>query len=384
MNERIKFYLENINTMLSSDPEYKEIIEDVEEGKNSFRIIQKRSQKTIDMTWVERIEAVLPNLDTIIRNPRRFIVIEEDIIDVSLARSVSKESVKHLATHTGLISAVEGDRIIPSKILNVQKEESIEIYENRFIYTLIDMLARFIAKQEEALKNLKNSNSKKLQYEASTVINGERVKIELNIDSKEETKVDNDKDTQEKLKEIRERIKLIKQYLTYWNRSDLIKGLVSARASFVVPPIKKTNLILKNPNFQVATRLWEFLYAYGMNLDEDEKKDGLDTSGTNTIKEILDDSFLMQYFVLDSISQSKREQKEKLSKYAVVMLKQQVQRSISLLLNCGIKITDEELLEMIADEIKKEKTKKTVGKEDIKKKFMSVMDEYLENTQSYL
>jgi DNA primase large subunit len=160
--------------------------------------------------------------------------------------------------------------------------------------------------------------------------------------------------------------------------------LVAARASFVVPPIKKTNLILKNPNFQVATRLWEFLYAYGMNLDENENKDGLDTAGTSTIKEILDDSFLMQYFVLDSISQSKREQKDKLSKYAVVMLKQQVQRSISLLLNCGIKITDEQLLEMIADEIKKEKTKKTVGKEDIKKKFMSVMDEYLENTQSYL
>ena len=66
------------------------------------------------------------------------------------------------------------------------------------------------------------------------------------------------------------------------------------------------------------------------------------------------------------------------------MLKQQVQRSISLLLNCGIKITDEELLEMIADEIKKEKTKKLVGKDDVKKKFMSVMDEYLENAQNYL
>ena len=140
---------------------------------------------------------------------------------------------------------------------------------------------------------------------------------------------------------------------------------------------------MKNPNFQVATKLWEFLYAYGLN-DQDETRDGLDTNGTNTLKEVLDDSFLTQYFVLDSISQSKREQKEKLSKYAVVMLKQQVQRSVSLLLNSGVKITDEQILEMIAKEIKNERNKKVVGKNDVKKKFMSVMDEYLESTQNYL
>jgi len=125
------------------------------------------------------------------------------------------------------------------------------------------------------------------------------------------------------------------------------------------------------------------LYSYGLN-DADDLKSGLDTSGTNTLKEILDDSFLTQYFVLDSISQSKREQKDKLSKYAVIMLQQQVQRAVSLLLNSGVKITDEQILEMLAEEIKKERNKKTVGKTDIKKKFMSAMDEYFENTQNYL
>ena len=336
--------------------------------------------------WLNEVEFALIYLDNIVRAPRVILVNEEEVVKVERAKKITVASIKNLARNTHFIEKVDDvtKDVQPSKIMEVRSEESYNTYENRFIYTLIDMLGRFITRQEEALKNLKNSNSKKLQYAASTVINGERVKIELNIDSKEETKVDNDKETQEKLKQIKERIKLIKQYLAYWNRSELMKKLVAARASFVVPPIKKTNLILKNPNFQVATRLWEFLYAYGLNLDEDEKKDGLDTSGTNALKEILDDSFLTQYFVLDSISQSKREQKDKLSKYAVVMLKQQVQRSISLLLNCGIKITDEQLLEMIAEEIKKEKTKKLVGKEDVKKKFMSVMDEYLENTQNYL
>ncbi len=335
--------------------------------------------------WLNEVEFALIYIDNIVRSPRVILVNEEEVVKVERAKKITVASIRNLARNTHFIEKIDDvtQDVQPSKILEVRSEESYNTYENRFIYTLIDMLARFISRQEESLKNLKNNNSKKLQYAASTVINGERVNVELSIDSKEVTKVDNDKDTQEKLKEIKERIKKIKQYLAYWSRSEFMKKLVAARASFVVPPIKKTNLILKNPNFQVATRLWEFLYSYGLN-DDTEKTDGLDTAGTNTLKEVLDDTFLSQYFILDSISNSKREQKDKLSKYAVVMLKQQVQRSISLLLNSGIKITDEELLQLVAEEIKKEKNKKIVGKDDVKKKFMSVMDEYLENSQNYL
>ena len=335
--------------------------------------------------WLNEVEFALIYLDNIVRSPRVILINEEEVVKVERAKKITVASIKNLARNTHFIEKIDDvtKDVQPSKILEVRSEESYNTYENRFIYTLIDMLTRFIARQEEALKDLKNNNSKKLQYAASTVVNGERINIELNIDSKEVTKLDNVKDTQEKLKEIKERIKKIKQYLTYWNKSEFIKNLIKARASFVIPPIKKTNLILKNPNFQVATRLWEFLYSYGLN-DQEDVKSGVDTSGTNTLKEILDDSFLTQYFVLDSISQSKREQKEKLSKYAVVMLQQQVQRAVSILLNSGVKITDEQILEMLADEIKKERNKKTVGKTDIKKKFMSAMDEYLESTQNYL
>jgi DNA primase large subunit len=142
-------------------------------------------------------------------------------------------------------------------------------------------------------------------------------------------------------------------------------------------------MILKNPNFQIAMKLWEFLQNYDYK-DNDNSKESLDTDGNEVLKGILNDSFLMDYFVLDSISSSKREQKEKLYKYAVVMLKQQIQRSVSLLLNSGIRVSDEEILSMVSNEIKNEKNKSLVGSTDVKKKFKSAMDEYLERTQNYL
>ena len=371
------------------------ILEDQNVGEKSKNFIKninsdmhfksEFSANGANFDWLNEVEFALIYLDNIVRSPRVILVNEEEVVKVERAKKITVASIKNLARNTHFIEKIDdvSKDVQPSKILEVRSEESYNTYENRFIFTLIDMLNRFIARQEESLKDLNNKNNKKLQYAASTVVNGERINVELNIDSKEITKLDNDKETQEKLKEIKERIKKIKQYLTYWNKSEFIKNLIKARASFVIPPIKKTNLILKNPNFQVATRLWEFLNAYGLN-EQNDKQDGLDTNGTNTLKEMLDNSFLTQYFVLDSISASKREQKEKLAKYAVVMLEQQVQSAISLLLNCGIKITDEQILEMIAEEIKKEKTKKLAGKNDVKKKFMSVMDEYIENTQNYL
>ena len=211
--------------------------------------------------WLNEVEFALIYLDNIVRSPRVILVNEEEVVKVERAKKITVASIKNLARNTHFIEKIDDvtKDVQPSKILEVRSEESYNTYENRFIYTLIDMLTKFISRQEEALKDLKNHNSKKLQYAASTIVNGEKINIEVNIDSKEVIKLDNDKETQEKLKEIKERIKKIKQYLTYWNKSEFIKNLVKSRASFVIPPIKKTNLILKNPNFQISVKLWDYL-----------------------------------------------------------------------------------------------------------------------------
>jgi hypothetical protein len=159
-------------------------------------------------------------------------------------------------------------------------------------------------------------------------------------------------------------------------------SLDRAHVARVFPPIRKTNMILKNPNFQIAMKLWEFLQHY-FEIDSDGSADGLDTSGNDLLKGVLDDAFLMNYYVLDSISSSKKEQKEKLSRYAVIMIKHQLQRAVSLLLNNGIKITDEEILNLVSGELKSEKSKRLAGSDDVKKKFKNAMEEYLERTQNY-
>ena len=45
----------------------------------------------------------------------------------------------------------------------------------------------------------------------------------------------------------------------------------------------------------------------------------MEQDGKNPLQEFIDHSFLIDYFVLDSISKRKKEQKEKMSKYAILI-----------------------------------------------------------------
>lgn len=335
--------------------------------------------------WVNEIEFACPYIDNIIRNPRLALINEEDVVKIEKAKNVTVASVKDLAKHVHYIEKIDPitSEIKPSKILIERREETYNTYENRFIYTLVDELNRFLFKQEQLLEELETKNNKILEYIASTNIDREKLHIELKITSKELPKEKNADYLEKEIKAVRLRLKKIKDYLAGWDKSDFIQSLDKARVPFVVPPIRKTNVILKNPNFQNAMKLWTLIKNY-KNEEDDEAKENLDTTGDDILKGILDDSFLTNYFVLDSISSSKKEQKEKLCKYAIVMLNQHIQKVVSILLNNGIDITEEEILNMISIEINNEKNKRLVGKEDVQKKFKNAIDEYLERIQDYL
>lgn len=340
---------------------------------------------SMSFDWVNEIEFSCPYIDNIVRNPKVALIKEEEVVKIEKARKITVASVKDLSKHTHFIEKIDKvtNEVRPSKILIEHHEETFNTYENRFIYTLIDNMLRFIMRKEVALENFKTKNDKVLEYAASTNNGYEKVNVELKISSKEMPKGSKENDFQKEIDDLKKRVKKMKDYIASWKRSEMLKSLEKAHVAFVVSPIKKTNMILKNPNFQIAMKLWDFLQTYDYE-DTDGSKDGLDTTGNDVLKGILDESFLIDYCVFDSISSSKREQKDKLSKYAVIMVKKEIHRAVSLLLNCGIKITDEEIIAMITSEIKNEKEKRAIGSTDIKKKFQSAMDEYLERTQNYL
>ncbi len=343
------------------------------------------ASNSISFDWVSELEFAFPYIDNIIRNPKLTLINESDVVKIEKARKISVESVKDLSKHTHYIEKIdpETNEVHPSKILILRREETFNTYENRFIYTLITNLIRFVMKKESLLENVDAKSDKHLEYAASTNTGNERINIELKISSKELPNGNNQNDFAKELEDMKRRVSRLKDYIVSWKRSEFMTSLDKAHAAFVIPPIKKTNMILKNPNFQIAMKLWVYLQSYD-NDDIENSKTAIDTSGDDVLRGILDNSFLIDYFVFSSINSSKKIQRDTLNKYAVIMVRQQIQKLISLLMSNGINITDEEILKMISNEIKSEKNKMEVGSEDIKKKFKSAMDEYLERIQNCL
>jgi hypothetical protein len=159
----------------------------------------------------------------------------------------------------------------------------------------------------------------------------------------------------------------------------MYKAIEKSRAAEIKPPIKKTNVILKNPNFQIAVALWDYLRMYDLD-DNENIRDNMNKEQNELIR-FIDQSFLKDYCVLDSISKLKSTQKHKMTDYLVLMLIDEIENTLSMIRSCGYDMTDEQLLSLLLKETKNKKNDRLVGSDDVKKRFKSAMDEYLERMQ---
>lgn len=340
-----------------------------------------RKSNTLSFDWLDEIEKACPFIDNIVRHPKVALVKDELPVEVGKAKKITVDSVKDLSHHSDYITDVVDDEVEISKILDIRSDETYNIYENRFLFTLINDLDGFLYKKGKELENYDLADDKVLEYFSTTTNNEEKVNIELKVS----TKKINDTETNDLANQIekeRYRITRVKENVTSWLRSDMYKALERLHTQPINPPVKPTNVILKNPNFQVAVTLWEYIRNYEMG-DGLVKKE-MESEGNKALLGYLDDAFLTSYFVLDSISKRKREEKEKILKYAVLLLSEEVFRTITLLQANGIDISEEELLNALSRLVQKESSNRLVGIEDIKKKFQSEIDEYLERMRQNL
>jgi hypothetical protein len=264
-------YTQDFVSLVQGEDFYTEFLNKAKSGATEVSYMHRFIEKQIDEKWVEAIEDAIIPLDTIIRNPRRFIVQEEEIVNIELARKISPESIRHLAQHTNMIAKVEEDTVTPNRILNIFKEESFETYENRFIYTLLINLQYFISKRLAAINDSVNGNNlTSILFKDSFTMGKENVKfsVEMTIDSPGFKMDGNLLDVDPKKLSKFQRVERIKKILYDFQNSPLIKSL--SGTSLVRPPIMRTNVLQKNPDFKKAKALWDFIETYrdsGFNVE---------------------------------------------------------------------------------------------------------------------
>ena len=250
----------------------------IKSGERNFYLYEKYIERTVDLHWVEMIEQTIIPLDTIIRNPRRFIKNEEEILPIEMVKNVTTESIRHLAQHTNMIATVKGDEVTPQRMLNIHKEESFETYENRFIYTLLYKLQYFLDKRLQALM-AKAGAQDMLEMRLDGNFNTGKDQIAYKLEfsyitphvdlAEEDLKINADVSQLSSM----QRVERIRRILYDFMGSYLIRTLEGC--ALVRPPLTMTNVLTKNQDFKKAVELWMFIERYedqGYNVNQVERE----------------------------------------------------------------------------------------------------------------
>ena len=245
------------SSLLKDNEEADELFLSLKNGKNAYRRLDRIESSSFDLSWIERIEDALPDLGTIINNPRRNTKEVQNLVPVELVRKVNAETVQHLASHTAYIKSIaENGDVIPSKLLNIGTEDDLHTYENRFVATLIRRLVLFVEKRYEYVKTFGElKHHEILSFKNESDVNGKKVHIETKV-----TVITPKKDPEAiKSNDYIERIKLRREYILYYYNSPFRRELKTEKN--VRAPILQTNIIRKNPLYHKCYELFRMIFV---------------------------------------------------------------------------------------------------------------------------
>lgn len=338
---------------------------------SSLRVVTDYDKVECDYEWIDLMEQTIPYIDNILRSPNRFIVNEEDVIKVELAKRVTVESIKHLSKNTNLIEDYDkktGD-VRPSKILNITKEESYNTYENRLVYSLIQNMKLFIEMHKgDVVDETSEKNDKSFEYSATSSVGSEKVDINMNINSKFMKK---HKEKNDSGMDLSARLEKLNNDIAMLTGSEVYKLIDKLHLSLIVPPIKKTNLIMKNVNFQYAMKLWDYLHQ-AHESSTTRKKDKKDYMDDGEYKSMVDETFMLNYLIMDSINK-----KETTSEEKEAVQEKIVNNMVNQVLKLNSHISEDQLKDIVGEQYTIIKYKSVTSDKEIRNIFKEHIDKYL-------
>lgn len=368
----LELYLEYKDYLASATTDnefYDEMDTAIKSGTNSYSLFNRYFDKKIDLKWVEEIEACIIPLDNIIRVPRKFIVQEEEIVPIERARKITNESIRHLAQHTNMIAKVEGDDVTPNQILNVFREESYEVYENRFVFTLMQNLVRFIDVRYNVLFNISDDdNMASLKMESDFTRGREKIQYKLEVSAQSAgSDIDGEAGPEGENATAFQRIERVKRIINEYANSSFMKELRNCVP--VRPPIMRTNAIQKNPNFRACLKLWQFIQSYnelGYEITVKESNDMVSAEYMNELNRMT----AMNYMLLKANTLSE----DAVGKQKKRKLKPKLLKRLAEELVMDYDMEEVEIQRVFVDEVKRVSRKKIEGEKKIQEAIQRALD----------
>src|SRR5574344_214723 len=255
-----KTYQKKIDKLVADRKGFSDLVDVLRRSDDSFVIQKSREENKIyDEKWIANLENGFEAIDMIIKNPRTFIKEDAQVVLAALAKRITSESVQNLAMHSEYVREVKEDgTVTPDKILSISTEEDFQIYENRFVMTLIKKLVIFIERRYQFIKDHgETRNSDVLVIHNVTTIDGVTYECDNRIKA---SRPSDDNGQKEHNAELLAKILRLRDRAGYYLHCPFMRKMVGAKP--VHNPLSMTNMLLKSPTYHKAYELWKFIDSY--------------------------------------------------------------------------------------------------------------------------
>ena len=301
-----KKFTKSVRRAIGSTEFYEFFMDAMSRAENEVQFSNRRMEKIVDVKWVEAIESSINAMQLIVASPRNIIREDELIVNIANARKAGSDVVRHLAQHGQLVEDFNPDTgdVRPSKLMQKFREDSEDLYENRLVFTTIEMAHHFVEVRYNALfENMGDEFGAKLKVNTNLETAVELIHFDTFMHIK--TK-DSALDVDEKNGDILSRIERLHRLLmTFMNTAyaQQMSKLNRVRGNLV-----KTNILKKNPNYRKICDLYDFLRKY----DDVGYAIKITEQNPRLTEEFVEDIFhnvLFQYIVLKGYLENEEDRK---------------------------------------------------------------------------
>ena len=269
INDLYEKYTTQVEENLEDDRYFQYLFEMIQAGDNTLQQKNRVLHKVVDERWLTIVEEGIDAIFNIVDKPRRFIKTSEEVVPVALAKKITADSVRHLSQNTQFINQNAAGEIEPTKILTVTTEESYDLYENRFVYHLIQRLFTFVDKRTDVIfwsTGDETCNVMSMESKVDDAYEEISYKVEMTIKNRQ-SYVENDTDHMDLFKRI-DRVRRMSRTLRQSPFCEIMKGCARVHS-----PIQRTNLMMKDRDYRKCYQLWQFIESYdevGYTIEEQD------------------------------------------------------------------------------------------------------------------
>lgn len=258
INDLYEKYTTQVEENLEDDRYFQYLFEMIQAGDNTLQQKNRVLHKVVDERWLTIVEEGIDAIFNIVDKPRRFIKTSEEVVPVALAKKITADSVRYLSQNTQFINQNAAGEIEPTKVLTVTTEESYDLYENRFVYHLIQRLFTFVDKRTDVIfwsTGDETCNVMSMESKVDDAYEEISYKVEMTIKNRQ-SYVENDTDHMDLFKRI-DRVRRLSRTLRQSAFCEIMQGCAKVRS-----PIQRTNLMMKDPDYRKCYQLWQFIEGY--------------------------------------------------------------------------------------------------------------------------